>query len=72
LAREASRHHVNTASPRTSVKGANVIPDRERREASVVLPCDENASGIVVVFDGADAPPSKEVSTEDAATSARE
>ena len=31
LAREASRHHVNTAAPRSSVKGADVIPDRERR-----------------------------------------
>ena len=72
LARESARHDVNSASPWASVKGANVIPDRERREASVVLPCDENAAGVVVVLNGADAPPSEEVPAEYAATSACE
>ncbi|KXT55287.1 hypothetical protein HMPREF3038_00004 [Akkermansia sp. KLE1797] len=32
LAREASRYHVNKAAPWSSVKGAYVIPYRERRE----------------------------------------
>jgi hypothetical protein len=37
LARESSRYHVNNAAPWSSVKGADVIPDRERREVSGVL-----------------------------------
>ncbi len=72
LAGEAPRHHVNTASPRSSVKGAHIIPDGKRREASVVLTCDENACGVGVEFDGADGPPAEQMPTEDAATSARE
>jgi hypothetical protein len=32
LAGKAARHHVNNASPRPSVKGSDVIPNRERRE----------------------------------------
>jgi hypothetical protein len=37
LAREASSHHVNNAAPWSAVKGPHVIPNRERRECSVVL-----------------------------------
>jgi hypothetical protein len=72
LAREASRHHVNTASPRSSVKGANVIPNREGRENAVILSGDKNACGIGVEFNGADGTPSKEAASEYAATSACE
>ncbi len=72
LTGEAARHHVNTASPRSSVKGAHVIPDGKRREASVVLTCDENAGGVGVKLDGADGPPPEQMPAEDAATSARE
>ena len=32
LAREAARNHVNKSAPRPSVKGPNVIPNREGRE----------------------------------------
>ena len=72
LARESARHHVNTASPRASVKGSHVIPDRERREAPVVLASHENACGVAVKLDGADGSPSEQVTAEDASTSARE
>ncbi len=72
LAREPARHHVNTASPRASVKGSHVIPDRERREAPVVLASHENACGVAVELDGADGAPSEQVTAEDASTSARE
>jgi hypothetical protein len=72
LARESSRHHVNTASPRPSVKGLNVIPDRERRQASVILAGNQDACGVGVPLDSAHGAPSKEMSTEDASTSARE
>jgi hypothetical protein len=72
LAREASRHHVNTASPWSSVKGLHIIPNRERREKSVILPCDEYACGVGVPLDGAHGSPSEQVASEYAATSARE
>jgi len=37
LAGKAARYDVNNSSPRSAVKGADVIPNRERRECSVVL-----------------------------------
>jgi hypothetical protein len=37
LAWEASRNDINNASPWSAVKGSHVIPNRERRECSVVL-----------------------------------
>jgi hypothetical protein len=72
LAGEASRHHVNTASPWASVKGLNVIPDREGVEASVVLPGDQNVPCVGVPLDGADGFPSEQLAAEYAATSACE
>jgi hypothetical protein len=72
LAREASRHHINNASPWPSVEGLNVIPDRERLEAAVVLSGDQNIPCVGVPFDGTDSSPSKEFSPEYASTSACE
>jgi hypothetical protein len=37
LAGKAARYHVNNSAPRSAVKGADVIPYRERRENPVVL-----------------------------------
>jgi hypothetical protein len=65
LAREAARNDVNTASPRLSVKGANVIPDREGRQNSFILSLDKYACGIWVLLDGADGSPPEEFSPED-------
>jgi len=70
LAREAARYDVNNASPRPAVKGANVIPYRERRKNSVILSGEQYACGIGLDFDGADCPPSEQVSAENSPTNA--
>ena len=72
LARESSRHHVNAASPRSAVKGLNVIPDREGREKAVVLSGGKYACCVGLPLDGADGSPSKQVAAKDASTSACE
>lgn len=72
LAREAASDHVNSAAPWPSVKGAHVIPYRERREKAVILACDENARGVGVKLDGAHGVPAEQLAAEYAATSARE
>jgi hypothetical protein len=72
LAWEAARNHVNTSAPRVSVKGPNVIPNREGREKSVVLPGGKNACCVGFSLDGADRSPSEELAAEYASTSARE
>jgi hypothetical protein len=72
LAGKAARNHVNTAAPRSSVEGANVIPNREGREKAVILSGDKNACGVGLAFDGADGAPPEELSPKDSATSASE
>jgi hypothetical protein len=72
LTREAARNHVNNSSPRFSVKRSHVIPDREWRKASVILPGDQNIAGVGVKLNGADGSPAEQVPAEDAATSACE
>jgi hypothetical protein len=72
LAREASRHHINTAAPRSSVKGANVIPNREGREKAVILSGDKYACGVGLKLDGTHGCPPEQLAAEDASTSARE
>jgi len=67
LARKPARYHVNNASPRSSVKGANFIPNRERREQSVILSGEQYAGGIGVVFNGADGSPAEDGAAKDAA-----
>jgi hypothetical protein len=66
LAWKPARNDVNTASPRLSVKGANVIPDREGRENSFILSLDKYACGVGVSLDGADGSPPEEFAPEDA------
>jgi hypothetical protein len=72
LARKAARYDVNNASPWPSVKGLYVIPDRERRQASVILPGNQDARGVCIPLDSAHGAPSKQMSAEYSATSARE
>ena len=72
LAREAASDDVHHSTPRLSVEGSDVVPDRERRERSVVLAGAEDAAGVVVDFDGADRSPSEEFAPEYAASSACE
>ena len=72
LAWKAASHHVNNSSPRPSVKCANIIPDRKRREGSVVLSSHKDGLGIWLAFDCADASMSEQLAGKDASTSARE
>jgi hypothetical protein len=72
LAWEAARYHVNKASPRSSVKGANVIPNRERREHAVILSGEQYACWVGFPLDSADGSPSEQVAAEYSATSACE
>jgi hypothetical protein len=72
LAREAARNHVNNSAPRLSVKGANIIPNRERRENPVILSLCKNACGVGFPLDGAHCPPSENFPAPNASTSARE
>jgi hypothetical protein len=72
LTGKAARNDINTASPRSSVKGANVVPNRERRETSIILSGEQSPSGIGVKFDGAHGSPSEQMPAEYSSTSARE
>lgn len=72
LAREAARDDVHHSTPRATVKGSHVVPDGEGRQASVVLAGHEDASGVVVDFDGTDAPPPEQLAAEYAASTACE
>jgi len=72
LAWKPTSHDVNNASPWASVKGLHVIPNRERREGSIVLSCHKHSLGVGVPFDGAHRSVSKQLTSEDAATSACE
>jgi hypothetical protein len=69
LAWESPRHHVNTSAPRVSVKGANVIPNRERREKAVVLSGDKYACGIGLPLNSTDGSPAEQLAAENASTS---
>ena len=72
LAGKPARNHVNNSAPWSSVKRADIIPNWERLEASVVLSCEKYASGVFVVFDCTDCSPAEQLSAEYSATSARE
>ena len=68
LTGKAARNDVNTASPWASVKGTDVIPDWESGEAAVVLSSDKDVGSVPIPLHCAHGAPSKEMSTEDAAT----
>jgi hypothetical protein len=72
LAGKAARNHVNNSPPRFSVKGANIIPDRERVENAVILSLDKYACGVWFSLDGANCSPSEQCPCEYSATSACE
>jgi hypothetical protein len=72
LARKPSSHDVNNSAPWFSVKGLHVIPNRERREGSIVLSCHKHGLSVRLPLDGADCSVSKQLPCEDAATSACE
>jgi len=68
LAGEAARNHVNNSAPRSSVKGANVIPNREGREKAVILSLGKNACGVGLPLNSADSAPSEQVPAENSST----
>jgi hypothetical protein len=72
LAREASRHHINSALPWLAVEGAYIIPDREGFETSIVLTGDQHVPSVGVMLDGAHRAESAEDAAEYSATSACE
>jgi len=72
LTGKPARYDVNNSSPRFSVKGLNVIPNRERREKTVILSGAQHACWIWLPLDGADSSPSEEMSAKYSATSACE
>jgi hypothetical protein len=72
LAWKAARYNVNNSSPRSSVKGLNVIPYRESRENAVILSGGKYASCVGFPLNGADCSPSEQVPAKYAATSACE
>jgi hypothetical protein len=72
LTRKSARYHINRTSPWKAVKGAHVIPYRERLKGAIVLPCEENVSAEGIIFNSAYSPESTEDSSEYASTSARE
>jgi hypothetical protein len=72
LAGKAARNDVNTASERSAVKGANVIPNREGREKAVVLSLGKYACGVGLAFDGGDGCPAEQLPGQNSSTSARE
>jgi hypothetical protein len=55
-----------------AVEGADIIPDWEGLEGSIVLSRHEDSAGVGVKLNGADAPPAEEVAAEYAASSACE
>jgi hypothetical protein len=72
LARKAARYDINNSSPRSAVKGLNVIPDREGREKAVILSGGKYASCVGFPFDCADGSPSEQLSGKYSAASACE
>jgi hypothetical protein len=72
LAWKPSRYNVNNSSPRLSVKGLNVIPNRKRREKAVILSGAQYACWVGFPFNGADCAPAKQFSPKYSSTSACE
>jgi hypothetical protein len=72
LAGKASSHNVNNSSPSASIKGSNVIPNRERRKGAIVLACDEDRLSVGIKFNGAYASISPQLACKDSSASARE
>jgi hypothetical protein len=72
LTGKPASHDVNNSAPRSAVKGLHVIPNREKREASIVLSCHKHGLSVGLPFDGAHASVSEQLAGKDAATSACE
>jgi hypothetical protein len=65
LAGKSSTDDIDASSPRPSVEGVHVVPDREPREDSISLSGEENFSAVGINLDSADGNVSKEEVGED-------
>jgi hypothetical protein len=65
LTGESSTYHINLASPVSSVKRFNVIPDGEPGQDSVTLPLQEHFPTVRFNFDSTDTGMPEKDSTED-------
>jgi hypothetical protein len=72
LAGKAATNDINNSAPWSSVKGLHVIPNRERREGSIVLSCHKHGLGVGFPLDGGNASVPEQLAGEYAATSACE
>jgi hypothetical protein len=72
LTGKSASHDINNSSPRSSVESPNVIPNRERRHGSIVLPRNEDGLGVGIKFNGANASMPEQLTCENSSTMARE
>jgi hypothetical protein len=68
LAREASGHDVNEASPWSAIECPHVVPYRESWKPSIALSGQQDAAGVGIKLDSADGAPAKQVPSQDAAS----
>lgn len=72
LTGEAAGDDVNSPAPRSSVKGADVIPDGELVKQPLELALHEHALAVGFDFDGADGGPPEQLPGEQSATATGE
>jgi hypothetical protein len=72
LTGKPASHDVSNSSPSASVKGSNVIPNRECRKGAVVLPSDEDRLGVGIKLNGAYASIAPQLACKDSSASTRE
>jgi hypothetical protein len=72
LTGKPTSHDVSNSSPSASVKGSNVIPNRECRKGAVVLPSDEDRLGVGIKLNGAYASIAPQLACKDSSASTRE
>jgi hypothetical protein len=65
LAREASEYDIDLSSPRSAVKGGDIIPYWELGQYSVSLTLEENLSAVRFNLDSTDCGMSEKVTAED-------
>jgi hypothetical protein len=64
LAREASRNHINNAAPGPPIERFHIVPNWERRQRSVVLPCRQDCCRIRLNFNTTYGAPTEEEPSE--------
>jgi hypothetical protein len=72
LTGKSARNDVNTITPRVSIEGTNIIPNRERWKMPVILALHEPLGAIDIELHGADCSPSQERAPKHSSTIACE